>query len=137
MMSSGFRAFFVREGICYIKRVVFLSFAFLHPLLLSHIKPFIPLTHLSFIMASYAENILRMAYDTHGPSIRDMEVIMSFQSNPTTKDAVSIFRFMFLIVMILISFFRMGCPFIWIPELLRGLYFFLITTSDTIQLFQR
>jgi hypothetical protein len=90
MKSSGFRVFLMREGICYIKRVVFLSFAFLHPLLPSHIKLFVPPTHLSFIMASYAEDRLCMAYDTCGPSIRDMEVIRSFQSNPTTKDAVSI-----------------------------------------------
>jgi hypothetical protein len=77
-------------------------FAFLHPLspytlnssFLSHIH--------YFIMASYAEDILRMARDASGPSLRDMEVIRSFQSNPTTKDAVSILLLLF-IVMVLIS----------------------------------
>jgi hypothetical protein len=44
---------------------------------------------LSSIMSSYTEVIICMARNASGPSIWDMEVIRSFQSRPTTKDAVS------------------------------------------------
>jgi hypothetical protein len=47
-------------------------------------------------MSSYAEDIICMAHGASGPSIRDMEVIRSFQSCPTTKDAVSdLFLFLY------------------------------------------
>jgi hypothetical protein len=49
-------------------------------------------------MASYAEDILCAAREASGPSLRDMEVIRSFQSCPTTKDAVSV-SFNFSIVL--------------------------------------
>jgi hypothetical protein len=86
MMSSGFRVLFVREGIFYIKGAVF---TFLHPLS-SHIKLFVPFYTSSINMASYAEDILCAAHEAGGPSLRDMEVIRSFQSHPATKDTVSV-----------------------------------------------
>jgi hypothetical protein len=67
----------------------FPSFTFLHPFS-SHTKLFIPFYTSSFNMASYAEDILRAACEASGPSIRDMEVIRSFQSRPATKDAVCV-----------------------------------------------
>jgi hypothetical protein len=76
---------------------------------------FIPSPHLyssfytllssSFNMASYAEDIIRMAQDATGPSIQDMEVIRSFQSRPAQKDMVSSFPFICFIVVILILSF--------------------------------
>jgi hypothetical protein len=52
-------------------------------------------------MPSYAEDILRMACQANGPSIKDMDVIWSFQAHPMLKDAVSVgFNIVFL---------RMGC----------------------------
>jgi hypothetical protein len=58
-------------------------------------------------MSAYAEDILCMVCDASGPSIRDMEVIRSFQSHPTTKDAVSVSfcSFHFVMVLILDFFF--------------------------------
>jgi hypothetical protein len=88
-MSSGFRVLLVREGISYIKGVVFSPFAFLHPLS-THNKLFIPLYPSSINMASYGEDILCVAHEASGPSLRDIETIRSFQSRPTTKDAVSV-----------------------------------------------
>jgi hypothetical protein len=123
MMSSGFRVLFVRKGISYIKGDIFPPFAFLHPLS-PHTKLFILFYTSSINMASYAEDILRAAREASGPSLRDIETIRSFQSRPANKDTVSVsfnhfnssftdFCFPF--------FFRMGCPFIWIPGLSRVL----------------
>jgi hypothetical protein len=58
-------------------------------------------------MTSYTEDIIHMACDASCPSIWDMEVIRSFQSHPTTKDAVSVSFFYFFIIVIL------TLPFLW------------------------
>jgi hypothetical protein len=92
MMSSGFRVLSVRKGISYIKGVIFPPFAFLHPLS-SHIKLFVLFYTSSINMASYAEEILCAFREASGPSLRDMEVIRSFQTCPSTKDAVSLLLF--------------------------------------------
>jgi hypothetical protein len=41
-------------------------------------------------MASYAEDILCVAHEASGPSLRDLETIRSFQSCSDTKDVVSV-----------------------------------------------
>jgi hypothetical protein len=133
MMSSGFRVLLVREGISYIKGVIFPPFAFLHPLS-SHIKLFIPFYTSSINMASYAEDILHAACEASSPSLRDIETIRSFQSRPATKDAVSVSFNLFncSFTNLCFPFFRMGCPFTWIPESLRGLYIPSMTISNNI-----
>jgi hypothetical protein len=79
----------MREWFCYIKRVVFPLFCF-SPSPSSLIHHTHPLCLSLFSMTSYAKDIIRLARDATGPSIRDMEVIRSFQSRPAQKDAVSV-----------------------------------------------
>jgi hypothetical protein len=55
-------------------------------------------------MTSYAEDIICMAREASGPSIWDMEVIMSFQSRPTTKDMVSVLFISFIVVILMFVF---------------------------------
>jgi hypothetical protein len=56
-------------------------------------------------MTSYAEDIIHMAQGATGPSIRDMEVIRSFQSCPAQKDVVSVSLLVCFIIAILILSF--------------------------------
>jgi hypothetical protein len=92
MMSSGFRVLHCEGGDFLYKGSGFPLFCFYLSPLLSHQT--LCLLYHPFNMTSYTEDILCMARDASGPSIRDMEVIQSFQSCPTTKDAVSVLSFL-------------------------------------------
>jgi hypothetical protein len=106
MRSSGFRVLLVREGISYIKGrfSLLLLFSIPSPLTSQFLAPFYTS---SINMASYAEDILHAACEASSPSLRDIEVIRSFQSCPATKDTVSVSLISFNNSLLILSCFSL------------------------------
>jgi hypothetical protein len=128
-MSSGFRVLFSEEGIPYIKGVVFPSFAFPHPLssYTQLLYPF-PKHHLLTwppMLKTFSVLLARLVV----PPLGTWNLSNASSLVPLLRTQYVFSLFILLTVSnILFFFFRMGCPFTWIPELLKGLYIPLITT---------